>query len=127
MGRHSRFYATPAEKPDKPVDRATVKRVVGTFRPYRGKVWIVGVLIAITSGLGVVNPLLIVYIFNHGLFGLGSPATCQGVPCPNGPGAIGHGGEPVGPPEPCLPREPARRIPSRGIALTASDPVLGPG
>ncbi|MFL5791823.1 MAG: ABC transporter ATP-binding protein [Actinomycetota bacterium] len=83
MGRHTRFYATPLEKPDKPVDRATVKRVVGTFRPYRGKVWIVGVLIAITSGLGVVNPLLIVYIFNHGLFGLGSPATCQGVPCPN--------------------------------------------
>ncbi|HJX08367.1 MAG TPA: ABC transporter ATP-binding protein, partial [Actinomycetota bacterium] len=83
MGRHMRFYATPAEKPDKPVDRATVKRVVGTFRPYRGKVWIVGVLIAITSGLGVVNPLLIVYIFNHGLFGLGSPPICQGGPCPN--------------------------------------------
>jgi ATP-binding cassette, subfamily B, bacterial len=78
-----RFYATPAEKPDKPLDRATVKRVVGTFRPYRGKVAIVGTLIVITSGLGVVNPLLIVYIFNHGLFGLGSPATCQGEPCPN--------------------------------------------
>ena len=65
MGRHSRFYAAPAEKPDKPVDRATVKRVVGTFRPYRSKVVIVGVLIAITAGLGVVNPLLIVYIFNR--------------------------------------------------------------
>jgi ATP-binding cassette, subfamily B, bacterial len=83
MGRHSRFYATPAEKPDKPVDRATVKRVVGTFRPYRSKVWIVAVLIAITSGLGVVNPLLIVYIFNHGLFGIGVPPTCQGGPCPD--------------------------------------------
>ena len=83
MGRHSRFYATPAEKPDKPVDRATVKRVVGTFRPYRSKVTIVGVLIAITSGLGVVNPLLIVYIFNHGLFGLGSPPVCNGTTCPN--------------------------------------------
>jgi len=83
MGRHTRFYATPAEKPDKPVDRATVKRVVGTFRPYRSKVWIVGVLIAVTSGLGVVNPLMIAYIFNHGLFGLGSPPTCQGGPCPD--------------------------------------------
>jgi len=83
MGRHSRFYATPAEKPDKPVDRATIKRVVGTFRPYRSKVTIVGVLIAITSGLGVVNPLLIVYIFNHGLFGLGSPPVCNGTTCPN--------------------------------------------
>ena len=83
MGRHSRFYAAPAEKPDKPVDRATVKRVVGTFRPYRSKVVIVGVLIAITAGLGVVNPLLIVYIFNHGLFGLGSPPVCNGTTCPN--------------------------------------------
>ncbi len=83
MGRHSRFYATPADKPDKPVDRATVKRVVGTFRPYRGKVWVVGVLITITAALGVVNPLLIVYIFNQGLFGTAGPGTCQGGTCPN--------------------------------------------
>ncbi len=78
-----RFYATPAEEPAKPVDRATVRRVVNTFRPYRGKVGIVGLLIVITSGLGVVNPLLIVYIFNHGLFGMGSPPTCQGGACPD--------------------------------------------
>ena len=78
-----RFYASPADEPSKPVDRATVKRVVNTFRPYRGKVGIVGLLIVITSGLGVVNPLLIVFIFNHGLFGVGSPATCQGGPCPD--------------------------------------------
>jgi ATP-binding cassette subfamily B protein len=83
MGRHSRFYATPAEQPAKPVDRATVKRVVNTFRPYRGKVGIVGLLIVVTSGLGVVNPLLIVVIFDRGLFGMGSPATCQGGPCPD--------------------------------------------
>jgi ATP-binding cassette subfamily B protein len=83
MGRHTRFYAAPAEKPDKPVDRATVKRVVGTFRPYRGKVWIVGILITITAALGVVNPLLIVYIFNHGLFGTAGPGTCLGGTCPN--------------------------------------------
>jgi ATP-binding cassette, subfamily B, bacterial len=83
MSRHMRFYASPADEPSKPVDRATVKRVVNTFRPYRGKVGIVGLLIVITSGLGVVNPLLIVFIFNHGLFGVGSPATCQGGPCPD--------------------------------------------
>ncbi len=83
MGRHTRFYAAPAEKPDRPVDRATVKRVVGTFRPYRGKVWIVGILITITAALGVVNPLLIVYIFNHGLFGTAGPGTCLGGTCPN--------------------------------------------
>jgi ATP-binding cassette subfamily B protein len=83
MGRHMRFYATPADEPSKPVDRATVKRVVDTFQPYRGKVGIVGLLIVVTSGLGVVNPLLIVLIFNRGLFGMGSPATCQGGPCPD--------------------------------------------
>jgi ATP-binding cassette subfamily B protein len=83
MGRHTRFYATPQDEPAKPVDRATVKRVVNTFRPYRGKVGIVGLLIVVTSGLGVVNPLLIVYIFNHGLFGIGSPPTCQGGACPD--------------------------------------------
>jgi ATP-binding cassette subfamily B protein len=83
MGRHTRFYATPAGEPSKPVDRATVKRVVSTFQPYRGKVGIVGLLIVVTSGLGVVNPLLIVLIFNRGLFGMGSPATCQGGPCPD--------------------------------------------
>jgi ATP-binding cassette subfamily B protein len=83
MGRHGRFYATPAEQPSGPVDRATVKRVVGTFRPYRRKVGAVGLLITVTSILGVFNPLLIVYIFNNGLFGTGSPATCNGAPCPD--------------------------------------------
>jgi ATP-binding cassette subfamily B protein len=83
MGRHGRFYATPAEQPSGPVDRATVKRVVGTFRPYRRKVGAVGLLITVTSILGVFNPLLIVYIFNNGLFGTGSPATCKGGPCPD--------------------------------------------
>jgi ATP-binding cassette subfamily B protein len=81
MGRHSRFYAMPAEQPDKPVDRATVKRVVATFRPYRRKVTIVGVLIAVTAALGVVNPLLIKYIFDYGLFG-NPPGSCQGQACP---------------------------------------------
>ncbi len=83
MGRHSRFYAAPAEQPSKPVDRATVRRVAGTFRPYRRKVGFVGFLIAVTSILGVFNPLLIVYIFNNGLFGKGTPATCLGQPCPD--------------------------------------------
>ena len=60
-----RFYATPEEKPDRPVDRATVRRVVATFQPYRRKVIAVGALICLTAGLGVINPLLIVYIFSQ--------------------------------------------------------------
>ena len=69
MGRHSRFFAVPREGDDRPIDRDTVRRVVATFRPYKRKVSLVGLLIVITSGLGVVNPLLIAWIFNQGLFG----------------------------------------------------------
>src|SRR6266545_2665777 len=46
-----------------PVSRHTVRRVIGTFRPYRNKVLFVGLLIIITSTLGVVNPLLIRSVF----------------------------------------------------------------
>ena len=82
MGRHSRFFAAPREGDDRPIDRDTVRRVVATFRPYKRKVSLVGLLIVITSGLGVVNPLLIAWIFNQGLFG-NPPGTCRGgAPCP---------------------------------------------
>ena len=46
-----------------PVKRATVRRVIGTFRPYRNQAMFVGLLIVITSALGVVNPLLIQHVF----------------------------------------------------------------
>jgi ATP-binding cassette subfamily B protein len=72
----------PVDEEPRPIKRATVNRVVATFSPYRGKVTIVGILIVITAGLGVVNPLLIRWIFNDGLFGL-PPRVCQGGPCPN--------------------------------------------
>ncbi len=45
---------------DRKVDRETVRRVVRTFRPYKGKVGLVGLMIGVTSGLGVINPLMIV-------------------------------------------------------------------
>jgi ATP-binding cassette subfamily B protein len=78
-----RFYAPPNELDKRPIDRDTVKRVIGTFRPYRGKVSIVGLFIIITSGLGVINPLLIKWIFDRGLFG-DPPGSCMdGTSCPN--------------------------------------------
>jgi ATP-binding cassette subfamily B protein len=46
-----------------PVDKGTVKRVVGSFRPYKGKVGVVAAAIFTTSVLGVVNPLLIKPVF----------------------------------------------------------------
>ncbi|MEO8476057.1 MAG: ABC transporter ATP-binding protein [Actinomycetota bacterium] len=82
MGRHRSFFAVPTEQ-SRPVDRATVRRVIDTFRPYRRKVKIVVILIILTSALGVVNPLLIVKVFDNALFGPGG--TCAGVPCPDLP------------------------------------------
>ena len=65
------------------MDRETVRRVIRTFRPYRGKVGLVGLMIGLTSGLGVINPLMIVLVFDRALFGTGG--VCQGQPCPNLP------------------------------------------
>ena len=45
-----------------------VRRIVGTFRPYWPVVTLVGLLIVITAGLGVVNPVLIRVVFDSGLF-----------------------------------------------------------
>jgi ATP-binding cassette, subfamily B, bacterial len=84
MGRHRGFFAAPPVDADqRPVDRATVRRVVDTFRPYKRTVALVAVAIALTSGLGVVNPLLIQRVFNNALFG--PDDVCAGEPCPNLP------------------------------------------
>jgi ATP-binding cassette, subfamily B, bacterial len=83
MGRHGFFRVPPADEDRRKVDRATVRRVVSTFRPYKGKVGLVGLAIALTSGLGVINPLMIVLVFDRALFG--PDGVCQGQPCPNLP------------------------------------------
>jgi ATP-binding cassette, subfamily B, bacterial len=70
-----RGHWMPVTVPDEnlgPVKRHTVRRVVNTFRPYRGKVSVVGGLIVVTATLGIVNPLLIKQVFDKALF------------CPNG-------------------------------------------
>jgi ATP-binding cassette, subfamily B, bacterial len=83
MGRHGFFRVSPIDEDHRKVDRATVRRVVGTFRPYKGKVGLVGLMIGVTSGLGVINPLMIVAVFDNALFG--PNGTCEGQPCPNLP------------------------------------------
>ena len=45
------FHVGPADEERRPVDRATVRRVVGTFKPYKGKVGVVGLLIAVLSSV----------------------------------------------------------------------------
>jgi ATP-binding cassette, subfamily B, bacterial len=76
------MFRVPNEEDDRPIGKHTVRRVIATFRPYRGKVALVGLAIVVTSGLGVVNPLLIKAVFDNALFG--NPAgTCGIGPCPD--------------------------------------------
>jgi ATP-binding cassette, subfamily B, bacterial len=55
---------TPSEVPERPARPGTFRRIVQTFRPYRAKVALVALLILITSGLGLINPLLIRVVFD---------------------------------------------------------------
>lgn len=64
-GHYFHFEPDPDARP---VTRATLRRVVGIFRPYRRRVLGVAALILVTSGLGVINPLLIKVIFDQALF-----------------------------------------------------------
>ena len=50
-----------------------LRRVARLFRPYRGRVALIVVLILITSGLGVVNPLLTKQVFDNALFPADGP------------------------------------------------------
>ncbi|HEV8572568.1 MAG TPA: ABC transporter ATP-binding protein [Actinomycetota bacterium] len=69
---HHRLIIPDPDAP--PIQRATVRRVVRTFRPYKRRVTLVGGLILITSAIGVINPLLIKVIFDQALFcGPGCP------------------------------------------------------
>jgi len=76
------MFRVPNEEDDRPIARHTVRRVISTFGPYRGKVALVGLAIVVTSGLGVVNPLLIKAVFDNALFG-DPPGTCGGGLCPD--------------------------------------------
>ena len=69
-GHYFHFEPDPDARP---VTRATLRRVVGIFRPYRRTVTGVGLLILLTSGLGVINPLLIKVAFDDALFGPTGP------------------------------------------------------
>ena len=75
-----------AEEDKRPITRTTIRRVVSIFRPYRRQVAVVGVAITLSSGLGVVNPLMIKKIFDDAMFGpTKGPdvGVCSGLTCPN--------------------------------------------
>jgi ATP-binding cassette, subfamily B, bacterial len=82
MRAHGRFFRVPSEEDARPIARHTIRRVISTFGPYRAQVTLVGLAIVVTSGLGVVNPLLIKAVFDNALFG-NPPGTCAGGTCPD--------------------------------------------
>ena len=72
----------PAGMKAKPTNiRQTGRRVFRIFKPYRGQIAVLCVTIVLTSGLGIVNPLLIKAIFDRALYGAGG--SCGGRGCPN--------------------------------------------
>lgn len=54
----------PPPTPDRQARPGTFRRIVGIFRPYKRNVITVGVLILLTSGLGLINPLMIKVFFD---------------------------------------------------------------
>jgi ATP-binding cassette, subfamily B, bacterial len=78
---------TVPEENLKPVGQHTVRRVIASFKPYRGKIGFVAAMIVVTATLGIVNPLLQKAVFDNALFGIkptqDSAAVCGGQSCPN--------------------------------------------
>ncbi len=62
---------TPPATPEHPARPGTFARIVATFRPYRAQVGLVALLILVTAGLGLINPLLIKVVFNQVILGEG--------------------------------------------------------
>jgi ATP-binding cassette, subfamily B, bacterial len=54
-------------------DRPLLRRIFRLFRPYRRELWVIAGLIVVTSGLGVVSPLLLKVVFDRALFVPGGP------------------------------------------------------
>ena len=59
-----RHRLTPPQLPDRKAKPGTFRRIAATFKPYRGKVTVVGILILVISAIGLINPLLIKVVFD---------------------------------------------------------------
>ena len=60
--------ATSEKQLNKVFTPGLTRRVAASFRPYSVQVVLVGLLVLVTAGLGVVNPLLIQVVFDRALF-----------------------------------------------------------
>src|SRR5918998_1364521 len=65
----------PPAQPETPARPGPFRRILRTFKPYRGRVLLVAVLILITSGLGLITPLLIKVVFDDVILASGEPVS----------------------------------------------------
>ncbi len=65
--------AMPTVDPAPDADRPLVPRVLRLFRPYKFQVVLVVLLVIATAGFGVINPVLVKFVFDNGLFAEGGP------------------------------------------------------
>ena len=71
--RHANHPTRPAGGPHLSAsadggERPLVPRVIRLFRPYKFQVVLVVLLVIATAGFGVINPVLVKYVFDNGLF-----------------------------------------------------------
>ena len=65
--------SAPSVDPAPDADRPLVPRVLRLFRPYKFQVTLVVLLVVATAGFGVINPVLVKFVFDNGLFPEGGP------------------------------------------------------
>ena len=56
-------HLVPPDQPERKARSGTFRRIAATFRPYRRRVFGVGLLILLISGLGLINPLMIKFAY----------------------------------------------------------------
>ena len=62
MPKH--HHLMPPDEPERPARPGTLRRILAIFRPYRRRMSLVALLILVTAGLGLINPLLIKVVFD---------------------------------------------------------------
>ncbi len=67
MGGGMASYAEEQKKRGRKTDARTVRRIAQAFSPYKLQVVLVLIAIILTTVLGLVNPLLIKYIFDDAI------------------------------------------------------------
>ena len=65
--------AAPAVDPVADAGRPLAPRILRLFRPYKFQVVLVVLLVIATAGFGVINPVLVKFVFDNGLFPEGGP------------------------------------------------------